>query len=228
MTNTSTTQQKLQKMVILSLFSALAFICTLIFRIQVAGFLTFDIKDALICVCAMSMGPLSGVLVSLIVAFVEMITISSTAYYGFFMNFLSSATFAFVASALYRRFNRLYGAVLALLSAATATVAVMLSFNLLITPLYFDMPRAAVVGMLLPTLLPFNAIKTVVNAAFTMLLYKPLTGAMVKAKILKKPEKARPATKTTLFVTLFSVIIIAVALVICFAVMDGKVQLWNV
>ena len=184
---TQTTQQKIQKMALLAIFSALAFVTTLVFRVHIQ-FLTFDIKDALICICAMSIGPLSGVIVSLLVAFIEMVTISDTLFYGFLMNFLSSATFATVASLLYRKSRNLYGAILSLLCAAASTVAVMLCFNLLITPLFLETPRSVVAEMILPILLPFNAVKAVVNGGFTMLLYKPVTQAMVKAKVYKKAK----------------------------------------
>ena len=58
MKSQQTTQQKIQKMAILSIFAAIAFVTTLVFRVRIQ-FLTFDIKDALICICAMSMGTTS-------------------------------------------------------------------------------------------------------------------------------------------------------------------------
>ena len=221
-----TTQQKIQKMAILSIFAAIAFVTPLVFRVRIQ-FLTFDIKDALICICAMSMGPVSGIIVSLLVAFIEMVTISDTLLYGFFMNFLSSATFATVASLLYRKSRNLYGAILALLCAAISTVAVMLTFNLLVTPLYLDTTRAFVADMILPTLLPFNAVKTVVNAGFTMLLYKPVTQAMVKAKVYKKSQQTSFSAHKTLLVSLASVLVIVAAICVCVYVLGGKINFFK-
>ena len=221
-----TTQQKIQKMAILSIFAAIAFVTTLVFRVRIQ-FLTFDIKDALICICAMSMGPVSGIIVSLLVAFIEMVTISDTLLYGFFMNFLSSATFATVASLLYRKSRNLYGAILALLCAAISTVAVMLTFNLLVTPLYLDSTRAFVADMILPTLLPFNAVKTIVNAGFTMLLYKPVTQAMVKAKVYKKSQQTFFSAHKTLLVSLASVLVIVAAICVCVYVLGGKINFFK-
>ena len=221
-----TTQQKIQKMAILSIFAAIAFVTTLVFRVRIQ-FLTFDIKDALICICAMSMGPVSGIIVSLLVAFIEMVTISDTLLYGFFMNFLSSATFATVASLLYRKSRNLYGAILALLCAAISTVAVMLCFNLLVTPLYLETTRAFVADMILPTLLPFNAVKTVVNAGFTMLLYKPVTQAMVKAKVYKKSQQTSFSAYKTLLVSLASALVIVAAICVCVYVLGGKINFFK-
>ena len=50
----------------------------------------------------MLFGPVSGVVISFLVAFIEMISISGTGPWGFLMNFVSSAVFAGGASLIYR------------------------------------------------------------------------------------------------------------------------------
>ena len=45
-------------------------------------------------------------------------------------------------------------------------------------------PREAIAEMLVPVFLPFNLIKSGLNASFTMLLYKPVVTAMRKAHII--------------------------------------------
>ena len=52
------------------------------------------------------------------------------------MNFISTATFSLTASLIYRYKRSLIGAIVALMSAAVATVGVMMLFNLWITPYY--------------------------------------------------------------------------------------------
>ena len=89
----------IKRMVIAAVFTAIAYVCVCVFRIKVS-FLTFDIKDSVITVCAMIFGPLTGFGISLAVAFIEMITISDTQFYGFIMNVLSSAAFSMTASAI--------------------------------------------------------------------------------------------------------------------------------
>ena len=93
------TAERVKKLTCLALFVALAYVTMFVFRIKV-GFLTFDAKDAIITVAAISFGPLSGVLISLAVALLEMVTVSDTLIYGFLMNFLSSATFSATAALL--------------------------------------------------------------------------------------------------------------------------------
>ena len=63
----------------------------------------------------------------------------------------------------------------------------MMLWNYLVTPIYMGYPREAVAAMLLPIFLPFNLIKSVLNAVFTMLLYKPLMRVLRRTNIL--PER---------------------------------------
>ena len=62
-------------------------------------------------------------------------------------------------------------------------------------------PREAVAELLLPAFLPFNLIKGGLNAAITMLLYKPFVTALRRAGLLepeRSPEKLRPNLGTVL------------------------------
>ena len=100
----------LRTMTGIAVFSALAFIVSFSIRVPVQ-FLTFDAKDAIIAIAAFVYGPISAVIMALIAALIEAVTISDTAVYGFIMNFASSATFALVASTIYKykRTARLFG-----------------------------------------------------------------------------------------------------------------------
>lgn len=77
------------------------------------------------------------------------------------------------------------GAVTGLGCSVVATTAVMLLLNLLITPIYYSVPVEQVKGMLLPLLLPFNAIKSTLNAALVMMLYKPISAAMHRTRLIE-------------------------------------------
>ena len=57
-------------------------------------------------------------------------------------------------------------------------VLVMLLWNYLIAPIYMGYPREAVVELLIPAFLPFNLIKGGLNAAITMIIYKPVVKAL--------------------------------------------------
>ena len=72
----------------------------------------------------------------------------------------------------------------------------------------------AVVPMLWSVFLPFNAIKGGLNAAVTLLLYKPLVKALRAAKLL--PAQASERQKS---VTLANLLIAAVIAGVCIAVL---------
>ena len=62
--------------------------------------------------------------------------------------------------------------------------AVMLLWNYAITPMYMNVPREMIKGMLLPGFMPFNLIKGGINAVITLMLYKPLISALRGAKLI--------------------------------------------
>ena len=173
-----------KKMTVMSILCALAFICVLLFRFEVGGFLTFDIKDAVLAIASFIYGPLAGVVCSGLVAFLEFILISDTGPYGLIMNFLSSATFSMVIGIIYKHKRTMSGAVIGVISAVFGMTAVMLLANMFITPLFLGMERQAVVGMIVPTLLPFNVIKAVFNGALVLIIYKPISQTLKKAKLI--------------------------------------------
>ncbi len=178
----------------LGMLSAVAFAAKLVSNVfpMVSGFLSFDLKDVIIVIAGFISGPLAALLVTVVVSFVEMITISSTGIIGFVMNVLASASFACIAAAFYHRDRSLKSAILGLITGVLCMTAIMILWNWLITPLYMKVPRSVVVGMLIPVFLPFNLVKGGINATLAMLLYKPVVTALRRAKLVEgKPATAR-------------------------------------
>ncbi|MEM5769201.1 MAG: ECF transporter S component, partial [Bacillota bacterium] len=60
----------------------------------------------------------------------------------------------------------------------------------LLTPIFMLVPREAVVGLLLPAILPFNLIQAGLNTGITLRLYKPLVTALRKVHLIDAPESA--------------------------------------
>jgi len=205
------------KLCFAGIFTAIAYISTFFVYITVAGFLTYDIKDALITVCAMILGPLYGVAMSLIVSFIELITVSGTGFWGFLMNFISTAVFAVVASWIYKRCSKLYGAFLGLGTAVVSTTAVMVLMNIIITPIYQGQPREAVIALIPSILLPFNLTKAVLNAGLVLALYKPLITALRSAKLLPSSKNENSDNKTNSFWSARTLLVIIVAAVLIVA-----------
>ena len=219
----SKNRDHIKKLTAVGLFSALAYVCCVMFHFK-AGFLTFDLKDAVMTVCGMIFGPLYGIACALIVAFIEAVTISDTAVYGFIMNVLSSCTFIGVSSIIYSRRRTIPMAVISMVAASLSTVGIMMVANLFITPYYMGVERAAV-GAMIPTLiLPFNATKAVFNSSVVFILYKPVVTAIRSSGFFKVSDSA-PAkikVKRTIPVTLIALIVATLTLVFFFVYLKGS------
>ena len=173
-----------RRITLTAVFAALAFSAIFIFRFNVGTFLTFDLKDSIITLSGLLLGPGTAFSVSLLVALLEFVVDNDTGWYGLIMNFASSAAFSVVCASMYRYRKTLSGAILGLTLAVLSMVLIMLSLNLLITPLYTGLPRPQVAGMIPTLLLPFNLIKGTVNAALVLILYKPIRRALHAARLL--------------------------------------------
>ena len=205
---------KIFNLCLAGIFAALAYISTYVVYITVAGFLTYDVKDALITVCAMIIGPVYGIAVSLIVSFVELITVSGTGFWGFLMNFISSAVFAATAAYIYKKRATLSGAFIGIGCAVFITTAAMMLMNIVINPIYVHQPREAVISLIPTILLPFNFTKAVLNAGLVLALYKPIITALRKAKLLPTSKSGESEGKPVSFWNLRTLLVIIVAAVL--------------
>lgn len=186
-----------------AVLSAIAFVAVFLFRIPVFDFLKYEPKDVIIVIGGFLLGPLSAFLISLVVGFIEMFTISDNGIIGFLMNVISSATFACSASVIYQKNRTLKGAIIGLFVAVFAMTAVMLLWNYMITPLYLNVPREVVEGMLLTVILPFNLLKGALNMGITLLLYKPIVNALRRADLVSTPKMTKGLNKGVLLLALF-------------------------
>ena len=205
----------------IAVFSALAYVVAAVCQVipQVAGFLTLDMKDAVISMASLIYGPVAGPIIALIAALLEFATFSSTGWYGLIMNFVSSAVFSLVASLIYKLLKSFEGALLAFLLAIMTTTGAMLLMNIFVTPLYMKymlgIPNPDVISMLPTVLLPFNFAKTFLNASLALMLYKPLISALRSARLV--PAGSHKAGKGNLLLTVIIGIIsmlIAISVVI--------------
>lgn len=179
------------KLTLAALFSALAYLTVFILRIPfvpTVGFLKYEAKDAVLALEALILGPVPSALSSLVISLIEMVTISDTGIIGAVMNFLSSMAFVLPVGIIYKYKRSIGGAVIGLSLSVVSETVVMLLWNYLISPLYMGISREAIVELLLPGFLPFNLVKSLINAAVTFLLYKPLMTVLRKANLMPKSE----------------------------------------
>ena len=226
---------KIKKLCMAGLFCALAIASTYIMHIKVM-FLTFDAKDAIITIAGLLFGPIYSISISLVVSLVEFLSIGDAGFWGFLMDFLSTALFSTVCALIYKYKKNIKGAVIGLVSAIFAMTAFMLLFNLFIVPIYTPNFTTAAVAKMIPTLfLPFNLTKALLNAAIVLVLYKPASIAMKAARVLPsrtllsddedamtREEKRRKNLIFSLVVTGVGVVIAALCVVVFLVFLGGS------
>jgi riboflavin transporter FmnP len=124
-------------------------------------------------------------MMSVVVSLLEMVTISPEAHWGAIMNVVSSTSFVCVASFIYQRKKTLSGAIIGMVVGVLFMTGMMTLWNYLVVPIYKGWPRAAVAGMLLPVFVPFNLFKGGLNAVLAMILFKPVTSALLKLDLIE-------------------------------------------
>lgn len=211
-----------KKLTTLGMLSAIAYIIMVLGRIPIVMFLKYDPKDVIITIGGFIFGPLSAFIISVLVSFVEMFTVSDTGFIGFIMNIISTCAFACTAGYIYKRNHTLKGAVYGLITGSILMTIVMLLWNYLIAPIYLGYPREAVAKLLIPAFLPFNLLKGGLNAALTMLLYKPLVNSLRRSNLIPESSKSNPVKKINLGVTLISGLIL-VTCILLVLVLNGTI-----
>lgn len=175
---------KTKKLTTIGMLCALAYAAVAVGRIPIVLFLKYDPKDVIIVIGGLIFGPLTALVITVVVAVAQMFTISGTGVLGCIMNIISSCSFACTASLIYKKRRKLSGAILGLFGGLGCQAAVMMLWNYLIAPIYMGYPREAIAALLLPVFLPFNLIKGGLNTAITLLLYKPVVVALRRANLI--------------------------------------------
>lgn len=202
-----------QQITLTAMFCALALAMVSFVRIPIVLFLKYDPKDVIIALSGFIISPMTAAIVAIISSVIEMLTISDTGVIGCIMNIISSCSFACTAAFVYKRKRSLFGAGLGLILGCIVMTIVMLLWNYCMTPIYMGYPRQAVVELMLPAFLPFNLIKSCLNAAFVLLIYKPIVNALRKTHLL--PQGYAPQSKVNIpLIAVATAIVITCILVI--------------
>lgn len=207
---------KTKKITTTAMLCAIAYVMVVVGRIPVVLFLKYDPKDIIITLGGLIWGPMTSLIVSVIVSLIEMVTISENGPIGLIMNIVSSCSFACTASVIYKKKRTLSGAVIGLVAGSLTMVVVMLLWNYLITPIYMGYPREAVAELLIPAFLPFNLLKAGLNAGFTFLLYKPITMALRKAGYISDSQNMQSRKPIGLWLLAGVIVLTCILLILSF------------
>lgn len=209
-------KNNVRRLTTVGILSAIAFAVTAVGRIPIVEFLKYDPKDIIITLSGLIMGTVPAVLVTVLASFLEMITISSTGAIGFMMNVLATCSFVIPAVLIYKKYHSKLGAVVGLIGSVLLMTAVMLLWNYIMTPIFLEMPREKIVPIIWRAILPFNLLKGGLNAAFVLLLYKPITNALRKYSIIHSEPEQTSKYSPVLFGFALLIIVTCVFIILAF------------
>ena len=213
----SKTSERIRALVCMAMLCALAVAADIFLRIpNIGGFLTYEPKEVILTIGGFIFGPIAGIAMSLIVCFIEMITVSNSGVIGLLMNFLASGVFIGVSTVIYSRKKTLRRAIVGLIAGSLSMLAIMLLWNYIITPLYTGLPREAVLEMFLPLLIPFNLLKAALNSELILFLYKGVVTALRKSRLIPTRESNDIGNKkatTALLITVSALLTVTLVLV---------------
>lgn len=214
-----------KKLTVSAMLIALAFLSIFLLKFKVS-FLSFDFKDALLSVLTLLYGPLWGIISVCIVAVLEFLTVSDTGVYGLIMNIISSGVFALSVGFVYKYKRSFLGAIIAAICAVVSVTIFMMLANMLITPYYMGVSTDTVIKLIPTLLLPFNLIKSLMNASVMLIIYKPLTSLLRKIGLMKTKESNYKFGLKAIILTLVAVLILIASSIFIIHVLNGNLTLF--
>lgn len=211
-------------LVTLSMLTALSYAVMAACKVipAIGGFLSFDLKDTVMAIGGFLFGPVAALCMAIVVPIIEFLTVSDTGWYGLLMNVIATSIFVCPAVYIYRRKHKTSAAILGLVVGALCLTVGMILWNYIITPLYFNMPRTAVLD-LMPLIIAFNLVKGTCNSALIMLLYPPVSTALRRAGLVapsKHQGTGGEKPKFNYTPTIVSAVILVTAVLFLLALMD--------
>ena len=168
-----------KRIAVTALFCAVAAICTLFIEFPIlpgVTFLKYDPSAIAALIAGFAYGPATGIVVSVLPYLVHLATESGI--YGTIMAIIATLSLVLPAALVYQRNTTMRGAITGLVVGGVICLACCILANIVVTPIYMGAPREAVIGMIVPTLLPFNVLKIALNCVITAFVYKPISKAL--------------------------------------------------
>lgn len=178
----NTKHNQVKRNATMGLLVALAYASLYVVRVPIipsAPFLRFDVKDVFIAIGGLIFGPYYALIGAVCVSVLQMFSVSEYGLIGLLMNVISVSAFTVPTAFVYKKVQNTKGLISGLALSCISMTAVMLLWNYLVTPLYMGVSREVVQGMILPAFLPFNLIKSTVNAMITFFTFKSMAAGGV-------------------------------------------------
>ena len=149
-----------------------------------ASFLEYDPADVPILIATLMFGTVPGLIVTLLVCIIQGFTVSAqSGIIGIVMHLIATGSMVVVVGLINKKNTVSIRNYIAVILGSLAMIAVMIPLNLILTPIFMGVPLDAVTALLLPAIIPFNAIKGGVNSFFAVHIFIALHFALKSAKI---------------------------------------------
>lgn len=173
------TLQSTRKLTVMGMLAAISVILVYLIRfplLPAATFLEYEPGDIPILIGTFLFGPLSGIVITVVVCFIQGFTVSAASgIIGIVMHIFATGSFVLVAGYIYSRKKSRKNAALALLAGILVMTISMCLWNILFTPIFMGIPRSEVLPMIIPVILPFNLLKAGINSIVTFAVYKKIS-----------------------------------------------------
>ncbi len=164
---------KVKKIVTLGLLSAISIILVYFIRFPFfASFLEYDPADIPILIATIMYGTYEGMIMTFVVSIIQGITVSSSGIIGIIMHILSTGSFILATGILYKSINNKYSLIISIIFGIIINTVSMVVWNLIFTPIFLSTSYEAVIGIIVPLIIPFNIFKSGINGVITFILYK--------------------------------------------------------
>ncbi len=177
-TNRWSTKQ-LVTMALLCAVSAL-FMFVQIPLLPAATFLTYDPSLVPAMVSGFAYGPGAGAAVGVLAVVIHALITGD--WVGALMNIVAALCFLLPAAAVYRRVRTYRGAVIGLVLGIVLATAASIVANLTIGVWFWYGSTDVIMPLLVPAVIPFNLIKTVLNSVLTLIVYKAISNLITPEK----------------------------------------------
>jgi riboflavin transporter FmnP len=181
----------IDRMVKLGMLTALSIILVYAIHFPIfptAAFLEYDMADVPILIGTFIYGPWWGLGLTAVVSILQWLLVSpQSLWVGAVMHFLATGSYVVAAGLIYSHNKTRTAVLFGMALGALLQTLMMIPMNLIFTVHFFGVPREAVIALLPTAIIPFNAIKTVVNSIITFFLYKRVS--KIFEKNLVKPRE---------------------------------------
>lgn len=143
-------------------------------------FLTYDPSHVPAMVCGFAFGPAAGIVVGTIASVIHGLVLGE--WVGSLMNIVATVCFVLPAALIYRKSHTLTGAIVGLVVSCIAATLGALASNLTIGVWFWYGSVDVIVPMLLPAIVPFNLVKTILNSVLTCVVYKSISNLITPRK----------------------------------------------